>query len=129
MAKKGKFKSGRLLLDGTKPVKVYDKLLTEESLDIDIWHGYYKRTFLGSYDWNVECDEFGVKHVSFKMADYVVFYERVDVYEVKLDSYLPFTTFLEGLRHKVQVSDENAKERLLSMLDYILDEWKKGKYV
>lgn len=127
--KKGRFKSGRLLLDGTTPVKVYDKLLTEESLDIDVWYGYYKRVFLGSYDWNVEEDEFGVKHVSFKLADYVVFYERVEVYEVELGGYRTFTWFLQDLRRKVGASDEDSKERLLSMLDYILVEWKKGRYV
>lgn len=129
MAKKGRFKSGRLILDGRNLVKVYDKTLTEEMLDVAVWNILYKSTFLGSYDWNIEEDELGVKNVSFKLADYVIFYERIEVYDVDTSDYLPFTTFLMGLRHKVRASDESAKERLLSMLDYILDEWKKGKYV
>ena len=126
---KGKFRSGRLTYDGTTPVKVYDNVVTDELLNKDVWQVYYRKTFTGSFDWNIEEDELGVKNVSFKLADYVIFYERVSVYEVDTSDYKPFTTFLEGLRQKVRTSDESAKERLLSMLDYILDEWKKGKYL
>jgi hypothetical protein len=126
---KGKFKSGRLTYDGITPVKVYDNTITDELLDINIWRDYYRKTFTGSYDWNIECDELGVKNVSFKLHDYVIFYERIETYKLDTSDFKPFKDFLNGLRDKVQVSSENAKERLLSMLDYIISEWEKGKYL